>query len=417
MSSRPTRPTPTRPTIVLATLLLVYTFNFLDRQILSILAQPVKAELRLSDGQLGMLGGLAFAILYSTLAVPLAMLADRTSRATVVTASLAVWSAFTALCGTATAFAQLFAYRVGVGVGEAGGVAPSHALISAAFPPERRARALAIYSLGIPLGSAAGVLLGGAIAAAVEWRTAFIVVGLAGLLIAPVVRLVLREPPRPKADKGSTGGAFATLARKPSFWLLSAGASAGSTIGYGLAFWLPSLLGRSFGLDLTGTSRFVGALLLTGGVAGILGGGWIADRIGARDRRAYALVPAIAYLAGAPLFAAGLLSGSWQAAFALLIVPQALVCAWFGPVLTAVQNLVPPSMRATASASFLLVNNLVGLGLGSWLVGIGADALAPAYGAESLRYALTGGLLLYLVAGGLMLLAGRFLARDWAGEA
>ncbi len=166
--------------IVLAMLLLVYTFNFLDRQILGILAGPIKAELGLSDAQLGALGGIAFALLYSTLAIPLALLADRTSRTWVITASLAVWSGFTALCGMAGSFAQMFLFRIGVGVGEAGGVAPSYAVVSDYFPQGQRARALSIYSLGIPLGSAGGVLLGGYIAQTVEWRTAFIVVGLAG---------------------------------------------------------------------------------------------------------------------------------------------------------------------------------------------------------------------------------------------
>ena len=183
--------------VVLAMLLLVYTFNFLDRQILGILAVPIKADLQLSDTQLGALGGIAFALLYSTLAIPLALLADRTSRTWVITVSLAIWSGFTALCGVASSFVQMFLFRIGVGVGEAGGVAPSYAVISDYFPPHQRARALSIYSLGIPLGSAGGVLLGGYIAQAVEWRTAFIVVGLLGILIAPTFRLVVREPARP----------------------------------------------------------------------------------------------------------------------------------------------------------------------------------------------------------------------------
>lgn len=395
-------------------LLLVYTFNFLDRQILSILAQPVKAELALSDAQLGMLGGLAFAILYSTLAIPLALIADRTSRTWVITISLGVWSAFTALCGAASTFAQMFAFRLGVGVGEAGGVAPSYALIADTFPAERRARALSIYSLGIPLGAAAGVLLGGYIAAAVQWRVAFVVVGVAGLLIAPVFRLLVKDPPRAPAPAAEPmGRVFAILAAKPAFWLLAFGAAAGSMCGYGVAFWLPSLMQRSFGLSLVATGQFIGALLLTGGVAGILAGGVLGDRLGARDRRWYALLPALAYVAGTPLFVAGVLSGSAAAAFALFLVPQALVYVWLGPVLTAVQHLVPARMRATASASFLLVNNLIGLGLGSWLIGRLSDALAPTYAGEALRYAIAAALLLYLVAGVLMALASRCLARDW----
>ena len=395
-------------------LLLVYTFNFLDRQILSILAQPVKAELGLTNGQLGMLGGLAFAVLYSTLAIPLALLADRTSRTWVITVSLGVWSGFTALCGLAQNFTQMFLFRLGVGVGEAGGVAPSYALISDYFPPEQRARALSIYSLGIPLGAAAGVLLGGYIAATIEWRTAFITVGLLGILIAPIFRLIVKDPPRPAvASQMPVGRVFGILARKPSFWLLAFGAGAGSMCGYGVAFWLPSLMMQSFGLDLIGTSRFFGALLLTGGVAGILLGGWLGDRMGARDRKFYALVPALAYIAGTPLFVAGVLSNSWVAAFALFVVPQALVYIWLGPVLTAVQHLVPSHMRATASASFLLINNLIGLGLGSWVIGELADAIEPGYGTEALRYAIAAGLCLYLLAGALMLLASRSLGKDW----
>jgi MFS family permease len=396
-------------------LLLVYTFNFLDRQILSILAQPVKASLQLSDTQLGMLGGLAFAALYSTLAIPLALIADRTSRSWVITISLGVWSAFTALCGFAQNFTQMFLFRLGVGVGEAGGVAPSYALISDYYPAEKRARALSIYSLGIPVGAALGALLGGYIAKNIEWRTAFLVVGVAGLLIAPFFRLIVRDVPRKavSADQIPLSRVFGILAAKPSFWLLAFGAAAGSMCGYGVAFWLPSLIMRNFGLDIAQTGQFFGALLLTGGVAGILLGGWLGDRLGARNKRWYALAPAICYVAGTPLFIAGVLSSNWQAAFILFLLPQALVYVWLGPVLTAVQHLVPAHMRATASASFLLINNLIGLGLGSWVIGALSDHLKPTYGVDALRYAVAAGLCLYLVAGALMALASRRLSKDW----
>ncbi|CAN5385427.1 MFS transporter [soil metagenome] len=401
--------------LVLAMLLLVYTFNFLDRQILSILAQPVKASLHLSDTQLGMLGGLAFAILYSTLAIPLALIADRTSRSWVITISLGVWSAFTALSGIAQNFTQMFLFRLGVGVGEAGGVAPSYALIGDYYPAEKRARALSIYSLGIPVGAAMGALLGGYIAQNIAWRSAFIVVGLAGLVIAPAFKWVVRDRPRivAPADQVPLGRVFGILAAKPSFWLLAFGAAAGSMCGYGVAFWLPSMIMRNYGLGLSQTGQFFGALLLSGGVAGILLGGWLGDRLGARSRRWYALAPAICYVAGTPLFIAGVLSGSWQMAFALFVVPQALVYVWLGPVLTAVQHLVPAHMRATASASFLLINNLIGLGLGSWVIGALSDHLSPSYGADALRYAIAAGLCLYLVAGALMALASRRLGKDW----
>ncbi|MDR6848186.1 MFS family permease [Sphingomonas sp. BE270] len=408
-------PRPANRALVLAMLLLVYTFNFLDRQILSILAQPVKASLALTDTQLGMLGGLAFAALYSTLAIPLALLADRTSRSWVIALSLGVWSVFTALCGTAQSFGQMFAFRLGVGVGEAGGVAPSYALIGDYYPANTRARALSIYSLGIPVGAAAGASLGGYIAQTVEWRSAFLAVGVAGLLLAPAFKWIVRDRPRAVApvDQVPITHVFGILAAKPSFWLLAFGAAAGSMCGYGVAFWLPSMIMRNYGLGLSQTGQFFGALLLSGGVAGILLGGWLGDRLGARGRRWYALFPAICYVVGTPLFIAGVLAGSWQAAFALFLLPQALVYVWLGPVLTAVQHLVPAHMRATASASFLLINNLIGLGLGSWAIGSLSDHLAPAYGTDALRYAIATGLCLYLVAGALMALASRFLTRDW----
>ncbi|MES2043919.1 MAG: MFS transporter [Pseudomonadota bacterium] len=396
-------------------LLLVYTFNFVDRQILGILASAIKTDLQLSDKQLGLLGGLAFALLYSTLAIPLAWLADRTSRTWVITLSLAVWSLFTGLCGFATGFGQLFAARIGVGVGEAGGIAPSYAVIADMFPPRSRARALAVYSLGIPLGSAAGVMLGGYIAARVDWRTAFFVVGGAGVLLAPLFRLVVREPAReaPVAGRAPVGRVFAILAAKPSFWLLALGAASSSMLGYGLAFWLPSLLKRSFHLDLVQTAQFYGAVLLIGGVPGILLGGAIGDRFGGRDRAIYARAPAIAFLIAVPLFAAGILSTSTAAAFLFFLIPQALVYLWLAPVVTAVQHLVPAHMRATASASFLLINNLIGLGAGSFALGAVSDGLTARFGEEALRYAMLGGLSLYLLAGALMWLASKPLRNDW----
>jgi len=401
--------------VVLAMLLLVYTFNFVDRQILGILAPAIKAELALTDTQLGLLGGLAFALLYSTLAIPLAWIADRTSRSWVITLSLAVWSGFTALCGYATGFVQLFLFRLGVGVGEAGGVAPSYALIAATYPAGQRGRALSIYNLGIPLGSAAGVMFGAYVAVTVDWRAAFVAVGLAGLAVAPLFRLAVREPARPKAVEGAEpiGRVFAILAAKRSFWLLAFGAASSSMLGYGLAFWLPSLLTRSFGLTLPEVGRFYGAMLLIGGSAGVLGGGWLGDRLGAKDRGWYARVPAVAFWIAVPLFACGILSSDWRVAFACWLVPQALVYMWLSSVIAAVQHLVPAHMRATASACFLLINNLIGLGAGTLVLGALSDAFAGWAGAEALRYAVLSGLVLYLLAGVLMWLAAPALRREW----
>jgi MFS family permease len=401
--------------LALAMLLLVYTFNFVDRQIFSILVPAIKADLSLTDTQLGVLGGLAFALLYSTLAIPLAWLADRTSRTWTITISLGVWSGFTALCGWAGNFGQLFGARLGVGVGEAGGVAPSYAVIADTFPPQSRARALAVYSLGIPLGSAAGVLLGGYIATRVDWRAAFVTVGIAGVLLAPIFRLLVREPARDRAIAATepVRHVFAILARKPSFWLLAFGASASSMLGYGLAFWLPSLLKRSFHLDLQDVSYFYGAILLLGGVPGVLLGGVIGDTFGTRDRAAYARAPAIAFVIAVPLFAAGILSSSVTAAFLFFLVPQALAYVWLAPVITAVQHLVPAHMRATASASFLFINNLIGLGLGSVALGALSDGLTKRLGDEALRYSMLTGLVLYLVAALLMWLGAKPLRKDW----
>ncbi|MGY4395145.1 putative MFS family arabinose efflux permease [Sphingomonas sp. UYAg733] len=406
------------PSVVLAMLLLVYIFNFLDRQILGILVQPIKADLGLTDTQLGALGGIAFAMLYSTLAIPLALLADRTSRSWVITASLTVWSGFTALCGIATGFWQLFAFRLGVGVGEAGGVAPSYALIADYFPPERRARALAIYSLGVPIGLAAGTLLGAYIANHVDWRAAFLLVGLAGIIIAPIFRLVVKEPPRPAAPKGAApiSAVFAVLAKKPSFWLMAFAASMSSMAGYGLAFWVPSVLIRSFHFDLATTSYYFGSLLLIGGVAGVFLGGVLADRLGKTDRGFYAKLPAFAWLITAPLFIAGFLSPSPVVAWAFFLIPNALNILWLGPLVTAVQHLVPAHMRATASASFLFINNLIGLGVGSWLMGRMSDYMTPQFGNEALRYSAIIVVCFYFVATLLAFLAIKPLRRDWVDE-
>jgi predicted MFS family arabinose efflux permease len=223
---------------VLCMLVLVYTFNFIDRQIVGILAIPIKEDLGLTDTQLGLMGGLAFALLYTTLAIPIAMAADRMSRTWIMTGALVVWSGMTALCGTAQNFWQLFFARVGVGIGEAGGVAPAYSLISDFFPPNQRARALSVFSFGIPIGSALGIVFGGIIATLVDWRFAFLVVGVAGIVLAPIFRATVREPVRGAFDVGGSQSGAASLTeimrvllRKPSFWGLSLGASFSSMIG------------------------------------------------------------------------------------------------------------------------------------------------------------------------------------------
>lgn len=424
---------------VLLMLVLVYTFNFIDRQITGILAIPIKADLGLSDTQLSLMGGLAFALFYTLLGIPIAWLADRRNRVWIMTIALTLWSGATAVCGLAQNFWQLFLARLSVGVGEAGGVAPAYSLISDYFPSHQRARALSIYSFGIPIGGALGIVMGGVLTSLMGWRAAFIIVGLCGVALAPLFRLTVREPDRGRYDGESVslppagfGDVVAALMGKRSFWLLAFGAASSSMMGYAMLFWLPSFFVRSFGDALPEffwwlpgwmlpggagpvlyASYFYGSMLLLGGVVGLWLGGWLADRLGQKRRSAYALVPAVAFLLTVPLLVMGVLSRSPTMAFFAFLLPTALSLVWLGPVLAAFQHLVAPNMRATASAIFLFINNLIGLGLGNLVIGALSDGMAARFGAESLRYAMLAGTVLYLLAGVLMLLAGRYLERDW----
>src|SRR5687768_10151877 len=391
---------------VLAILLLAYIFNFIDRQIIGVLAIPIKAELQLTDTQLSLMGGIAFALFYSGIAIPVAWLADRKNRVNIIAFSVALWSLFTALCGLAQNFWHLFLARMGVGIGEAGGVAPSYALISDFYPKERRARALAFFSLGIPIGSALGVFFGGWIASHLDWRSAFLIVGLAGLPAALMVKLWVPEPVRGGFDSADGAASepappfpdvVAKLARTPSFWLLSFGAASGSILGYGLIFWLPSFFTRSFDLALDEVGWFYGSIVLVGGVAGTWLGGWFGDRTGPDRPGTYALIPAICFLIAAPVFALGLFASSLTLGWIMFAIGQMLALAWLGPVIAAVQHIVPPNMRATASASFLFINNLIGIGFGIFFLGFMSDTMKSAYGDQSLRYSILYGLVFYLL--------------------
>jgi MFS family permease len=405
---------------VLFILVVVYTFNFIDRQIVGILAVPIKADLGLTDTQLGLMGGLAFALFYTGLGIPVAMLADRFSRTWIMTAALTIWSAMTAASGLATNFWQLFAARLGVGVGEAGGVAPAYSLISDFFPPGQRARALSVYSFGIPIGSAIGIVFGGVIASLINWRYAFFIVGLAGIVLAPIFRMTIKEPPRgrydrQRSDRQSPGlmDILRTLSGKPSFWLMSLGASFSSMMGYGVFFWLPSFFVRSYNLTLLNASLFYGAVLLIGGLAGIWAGGWLGDRFGQTRRSQYARIPAFAFIATVPFYVLAILSPTLTVSFLVLLVPTALGLAWLGPVISAIQHLVRPDMRATASAIFLFINNLIGIGLGTYAIGALSDTLQAHFGDDSLRYSILAGTGFYIVAASLFLLAARWLESDW----
>jgi MFS family permease len=431
---------------VLLVLLLAYIFNFVDRQIISILAKPIQKALHLTDTELGLMGGIAFALFYSGLAIPIAWLADRKNRVNIIAVSVGLWSLFTAACGLAQNFWQLFLARMGVGIGEAGGVAPSYALVSDLYPREKRGRALAFFSLGIPIGSALGILFGGWIASHLDWRAAFFIVGLAGLPVALLVRLAIREPARGGFD--GVGGTAAppvaappfrvvagTLARKPSFWLLSFGAASGSILGYGLIFWLPSFFGRSFDMSAMGpvmdllpawftggsdpallsVAVFYGSIVLVGGVAGTWLGGWLGDRIGPGDPASYARIPALCFVVAAPVFAAGLFAPALWLGWLLFAIGQMLALAWLGPVIAAIQHIVPPSMRATASASFLFINNLIGIGFGIFFLGFMSDTMGPIYGDQALKYSILYGLAFYLLSAAFYFVAAKRLKEDWVG--
>ncbi len=377
----------TRPYLgwAMTLLLLVYTSNFVDRTVLSVLQQPIKEELHLSDGQLGVLGGFAFALFYSVLGVPIARLAERRSRKSIIAISVLVWSGMTALCGLSGGFWSLFLCRVGVGVGEAGASPPAHSMIADYYPPERRTTALSVYSLGIPLGSLLGAVLGGIVAQRHGWRAAFYVVGLPGVVLAALAQLTLREPVRgaseplavePGAAPPSLREVLARLLARPGFVHMAAGASLASFAGYGInAFAAPYFI-RTFGLGLAQTGLIFGLVAGFGAAVGVLAGGLITDRAGRGDRRWYAWAPAIGVAMGAPLYATAFQLPSWPAAVATLFVTGAFVFTYLGPSFGVMHNMVAPRMRATATALLFLVINLVGLGLGPTVTGLMSDAYA-----------------------------------------
>lgn len=406
---------------VLTMLMIVYTFNFVDRVIVGILAEPIKRDLGLTDTQLGLMSGLGFALFYTVLGIPIARLADRTSRTWVITVSLAVWSGFTALCGQATSFMQLLLARVGVGVGEAGGVAPSFALVTDYFPPKQRARALAMFSFGIPIGTGLGNLLGGLVAAALNWRVAFLVVGIAGLVLAPIFRLTVREPIRGALDNAHARAAVAppmrevwqVLKKKRAFLYLALGAASASVVGYGLIFWIPSFFIRVHGLTLTQTAILSGIGTTVFGILGIGLSGWYGDKLGEKSRRAYALVPAALVAIMVPFMFGTVLAGNVVVALLFFVVPLTLSVGWTGPTYAAVQQLVPPGMRATASAVMLFLINLIGIGGGTLFVGAMSDILMPRFGIESLRYAMAIATVFYVISALLFYLASRRIEAEW----
>ena len=364
-------------------LLIIYTLNFVDRQIVAILSGPIKAELGISDTQIGLLTGIAFAFFYTLLGIPIARFAEKGNRATIIGTAVIVWSGFTAFSGLAQNFTQLFLARIGVGVGEAGCTPPAHALISDYVSPEKRASAIAFYSLGVPLGTAFGFLIGAFLGAEYGWRVAFLAVGLPGVLLGLLAMFTLKEPRKLGlivAKSGSAapsfGEALGVLLKKKSYVYAVIAVTMISFLGYGHAVFMPQFYARTHGLDLRtiGTISAITALL-AGGIGTFLGG-VIADNAAKSDARAYVTVPALAFLAGVPFFVIAMTSKSLPLTVAMLAVPTFLNAMWYGPVYAVVQGLSPVRMRATAVAIMLFVINMVGLGLGPLLIGIGSDVLA-----------------------------------------
>ena len=382
----------------LSVLVVVYTFNFIDRQILSILIEPIKADLGVSDFGMGLLSGTAFAIFYATLGMPLALIADRWNRRNLIGLSLAVWSGMTALSGLAMNFWQLAVARIGVGIGEAGCSPSAHSMLADLYPAKERATALGIYSLGIPIGIMFGLFAGGAIADTFGWRTAFFIVGIPGLLLSVVVFLTVKEPPRGHADGHSGQVAaeghpsilqvFRFLMARKAFVHMAVGGGLTAFVGYGLITWAPTFFVRSHGMSLTEAGFYLGLVLGIPGGLGIVAGGWISDRFGAHDARWYLWAVAVALAVAVPVGAVALLIGSWWLSLLLLSVPVMLGNFYQGTTFAQTQGLAPVHMRAVAAAILLFLLNFIGFVFGPPAVGMLSDALTGSFGENALRYSL-----------------------------
>ena len=394
----PARPD-ARAWTTLAILCFVYVLNFLDRQLLSILAKPIQDELGVSDGQLGMIGGLYFALFYCILAIPVGWLADRSNRARVLALACALWSAATAACGFSANYAQLAAARMAVGVGEAGGVPPSYAIISDYFPSGTRGTALSLYNLGPPIGMALGVAFGASVAAAYSWRSAFMVIGIVGVIAACAVWIFVREPPRGGLDSQPvTIGA--AQAAGVGFWstcrmffahpvLLRVALACGATqfITYAVLNFTTLLLMREKGMTLGEVAIYYALLIGIFVSAGMYASGRLIDRFAPRSKLAYAYIPAAGLALAVPLFVGFVWAPTWPLAIAFLALPTALNYFYLSPAVALVQEEVRPDQRVLAGALLLLVMNLIGLGLGPTYLGAVSDYFRPAHPDNSLQLA------------------------------
>lgn len=386
-----------RRTLTLTLLTATYFFSYMDRSILWVLLEDIKGELLLSDTQLGLLSGLAFAVFYATLGIPVAWLADRWNRRNIIAIALALWSAMTALCGLAQNFGQLLAARIGVGVGEAGSSPPSHSIIADLYPPGQRASAMAIYSLGVTVGAGAGTIIGGTLAFYFDWRTAFFAVGIPGIVLAVFVLLLAVEPRRGLSDADqamaettpSIVDGFRSLWSTPAARHLVLGVTLTSLIGYGLTSWGPPYYIRSFGLDTRQIGLILAPILMVAGIIGVVGGGRLADWCAGRwGLHAQSLMVAILKTVALPFLFGLYLFGDVYLALGCYFVALLFQSCYLGPTFALLQGLAPLQMRAVWAAITLLVINLIGLGLGPTTIGILSDLFEPRFGDESLRYAL-----------------------------
>ena len=416
--SAPFRPRPAYQGWVLFVLLLVYILNFIDRQVLSLVFDDVKADLALSDTQLGLLTA-AFAVFYTAAGIPIARLADVTSRRGILAASLGVWSLLTAATGMAANFWQMAVARFGVAIGEAGGTPPSHALISDYFPPERRSTALSVYGWGIFIGTAGGFIGGGLVAEAFDWRTAFYVAGALGLPLV-LLMLTVKEPPVGASEGGAAEAAppvmdvLAQLARSRSFVLLMCAAMCQAFLGYTVLTWGVSFLRRLFEMSVSEAGFAFGALAGVSGVLGITVGGVLADRFSRRDPRWYGWISAASSFSAFPFALAFAWAGGQTFALAAFAVFYFLNNLYVSILWTLVQNLVRPRNRATASATQMSILNIAGMGIGPLVAGLVSDVLEPSLGHDALRVAMTLAAVVGALAGVFFLWMNRSLNGDLA---
>ena len=381
----------------LVLLTVVYAFNFIDRQLLAILQESIKTDLGLSDGQLGLLAGFAFAIFYVTAGIPIARWADRSNRRNIVAGAVFLWSFMTAISGFTQNYVQLLLARIGVGVGEAGGSPPSHSIISDIFPPEKRASAMGFYYTGVNIGILFGFLLGGWLNEFFGWRVAFIVVGIPGIFVALLVRATLAEPMRglsenkhtaPEEPSPSLGQTLSILWSRRSFRHMSFAAALNAFCGYSTASWTASFMIRSHSMSTGELGTLLAMISGVGGAVGVIAGGILADKLALRDKRWYVWVPAAAGVISVPFMAAVYIADTAYIALLLSIIPGLLHNVYLGSTIATTHGLVGLRMRALSSAILFLILNIIGLGLGPLLVGMLSDLLQASEGSHSLRQAM-----------------------------